>query len=161
MLCHEALNLAARVAACARQVFLGILQFVLIKSLFSLKKFDLRLDAVLHAFPGFGGFRFQFLEFALVGIDLRFELLDAFLQSLRLGVAMFRGPTGGTQGSGKGQGDVVVGRPHCVLGELLFVRSDRERGQLVRRLERLLIDQGSLLGRPQRASASESWNDVK
>ena len=128
--------------------------------MFGLGKFNLRLEAVLHTSSGLGSLRPQFLDSVLVGIDLRFELLDVFLQRLPLRVVRFRSPISGAQGSSKGKGDVVIGLLHCILGELLFLGGNRKGCKLARRLQQILIDRGSLLGR-SRAVASESWKDVK
>ena len=134
-----------RISAGARQVFPGIVEFVLIEFKLSLGDFELIAQIFLGVVGCGGKLASQTRDQILVCLHHEFGLAPAGgqLPLLRRGSRRMFG--GLAKGIGESEIDFVIGQPRSLMSEILFFGSRGQERQLAGRLQRRLVNCGRCL----------------
>jgi hypothetical protein len=146
VLLEQALDGALRIAAGALQILLGVLEFVLIEFELSFGDIDLVLDVFFCAFFRGGELVGEVGDLVLIVFDDRGGLGGAEAKLTLFGGGRGRMLGGLAECVGEGEIKFVVGQAESLTGEILFLGSGGEGGQLARGLQRVLVDGGGGLG---------------
>jgi len=146
VLLEEALDRALGIAAGALQIFFGVVEFVLIEFELSFGDVDLVLDVFFCTLFRGSELVGEVGDLVLIVLDHSGGLTVAGAEFTLFGGERGRMLGGLAERVGESEIDLVVGEAESLTGELLFLGSGGEGGQLARGLQRLLINRGGGLG---------------
>ena len=142
MLLQQLLNLALGIAACAEQVFFGVVEFVLIELELRLGDVDLVLEIFFRAVTRRRHLPGETRNLFLIGLDdgLRFGAAGHHLPLFRRRRRRMLG--GLAHSRGEGEVDFIVGKPQGLVRQILFLRCRGQRRKFSSRLQGLLVNDG-------------------